>query len=395
MLKNSGRMNKTETTKLGEGAYGCVIEPSVPCGKNTTNTSNHNNVSKILRIKNNKFKKSEEIYKNEFQIGKKFEAIDKNKIFFLGADELCKIEKKNITNEKVVEAISNCFKKKTGINREVFFNLTLKKGYDFKQIFYTIYSTENLYLSFAHLILGIKTLTAKTNMMMMDIKSGNLLFSIYQQKYLHPVFIDFSNDYIVGYKNTMEDYINSFKREKPSYFTWGPEIQASLMLKVNPNADVLKEILQLYSDFLLKIQETANISNVNSLDVYQFFYKGDNKDTKIAEDTEFSLKELQKQCKRKTVNKKYAQKMMLWQLSKVFIALIPHILVTFAREENKKEYLFYRLIMTMQHPNISKRLDCDTCLSYLDHILDYDKKNRRVDKYMISASPNMIKKIML
>ena len=129
---------------LGEGAYGCVVIPNIPC--NDANKENKNEVSKILKIKDNKEKESFIQYNKEYKIGKKLEQIDKEKIFFLGGNDICKIKKNNIANKKIKDAIDNCFKKKSGINREIFFNITLNKGYNFRHIFYKINTNTNIFL---------------------------------------------------------------------------------------------------------------------------------------------------------------------------------------------------------------------------------------------------------
>ena len=86
-------MNKKEPVIIGEGAYGCVIKPSLPCSNK--NISYENKISKVM-LSNNAIKELK-----EYTIISK---IDKNNMFYLGVPTHCHLKK----TKKAIKTIEKC-----------------------------------------------------------------------------------------------------------------------------------------------------------------------------------------------------------------------------------------------------------------------------------------------
>ncbi len=385
---------------LGEGGFGCVIEPAIPCKNKKLKEKM---VSKLIGMKEKNTQAREEYLKEEYYIGKILNKVDPEGIFFLTVDEMCQLQHDAIQKGTMDNIKKDCFKKR-GIHSTFFINMTMRKGYEFKDIFRDhIQSFENILLCIAHLILAIQIMANRTDITCMDLKHGNFLFDTSYGNYLHPLIIDFSSDYIVGYQKPFEIFIDGFKTKSHGYVTWSPGVQANLILANGEDAenipDVMYEIYVKYKNVQKKHYDISS-EMMDTIDIFQ--YKYGNTDDSLApeqfdefiSDLTTTMDIIEEQQETPSLDTVTSEKIMLWQLFKTLVHISPEKIIEFGRSKNKKYRRFYELVMNQLDIDITKRMRCDVCLEHIDDMLDYDKNNDKNDRYFIKINREIIDKII-
>jgi len=388
--------NKNKTIILGKGAFGCVIYPHIPCQNNNKNTNTKvskqvsKQVSKLLHIKKKNTNYYIQKYKNEFEIGQILKKIDKQRIFFIGANNICFIEKKQIKNIKIKNALQKCIRDRNDIFKDKFVNITLNLAYDFEDILPQLLDVnKNIFLIFAHLVLGIQKLTTKTNLAFLDIKYNNLVFNIYKNQYIHPVFIDFSPGYIIGHNQSLAQYIHGFQQLYPLYPTWTPELKFHIMKEnektqtqnTRTSIEKFDYIIYSYLQLLKKMQKNMNISND---DIQRINLLKNTTKQNIYQKIEISSRILLQQLNSNENKNTIMEPIMLWELAKLFTFFIPIHIIHFSKYPlNSPEYKFYNLLQILQDFDFRKRLMCKQVLNIMNDILNISNKNKKMTRYMI------------
>lgn len=184
--------------KLGEGGFGCVVEPYYPCSKKK---SKIDVVSKLI-VKDDKMIK--EIL-DEYKISLKLKKIDPNNNYFLGGIEKCDIKFKKLKKED----INSCYI--LNEKNKKYINIIMPKGEDFKNIIPNM-TPKNVLISLKNLLKGAKLLNEK-GITFLDIKYENLLFvrNSDNKNEIHPVFIDFSKYFVIKNKKEFKKFLKLYK----------------------------------------------------------------------------------------------------------------------------------------------------------------------------------------
>ena len=204
-------------TIIGEGAYGCVHKPSIPCKTPPSPGFNYKNyVSKIMTTKNAKKELS------EFLIIKN---IDPTNEYHLGSPILCH---PNIDNKKATTAIDKCkyIKLKDVYANPDYYSLLLLKfgGLDFKVLCnthlvkylrtHTKKRTDNFWLEVHHLIKGIKFFK-DNGIVHNDIKPQNILFNSNGKiKYIYFVLMRKKKE-IINLSKINDNFLGTFHWSYP------------------------------------------------------------------------------------------------------------------------------------------------------------------------------------
>ena len=211
---------------IGEGAYGCVIKPSLHCA-NKQNLNYNDYVSKFMKTKHADIELKEFLF-----IGK----IDPKNDYHLGEPILCEPD---FEDPQLINDIKQC----THINKDDFLSDSLKKDYSLLLIKYggpdlkalcnkqlsqylsnnKIKKTDKFWLEVHHLIKGIKFFR-DNGIVHNDIKPQNILFNMKTGKMK---YIDF------GLMRTKNDIINLSKKSKNNLgvFHWSYPFDCGYMNK--------------------------------------------------------------------------------------------------------------------------------------------------------------------
>jgi hypothetical protein len=204
---------------LGQGSYGCVISPPILC---SSKINKLNKVSKLINLTNASKAEYDEAI-NEYKSGEIFKKVDPNNMYFLPGIDLCEItdKDKNITkqNQKDIEKCG--FKD----NKQTFLlNILMKKGDDFPKITKELNET-NFLKSLAYVLNGANKSIYDLNICLLDIKGDNILYSKDDDsEEIYPVFIDFSDNFVIKSGDEFINFIRDFSPQLPYYPTWGLEI---------------------------------------------------------------------------------------------------------------------------------------------------------------------------
>jgi hypothetical protein len=209
---------------LGQGRDGCVIDPPILC---YTSLKKLNKVSKIIHVDKSKPWKTDEFI-DEFKVGQIFRNYDPMNKYFLPGLEYCLItnydKHPDIQNKNFQKDLKTCGYVNNKKYRETFINIIMKKGKDFEDIAKTL-NVNNFLKSMYYLINIIRKCAGDLKVCLVDLKSPNLLFTkTDDEKYMYPVIIDFSRDFVLTNEKEFFDFIYNFKHVESNYRTWGPEI---------------------------------------------------------------------------------------------------------------------------------------------------------------------------
>ena len=160
------------------GIHGVVIYPSFSINNDYNFKKNY--ISKILDLHHEKIKYIEK----EIQISKKLEVLDKNFEHFIYPSYSEKID-------------------------SFFYNIIMKKGFDFESNVVKL-NYNQLLLTIYNLIESIEILS-NNNILLLDIKPSNFLFSKIENNLYKPVIIDFSGELLIENSDDFNNYINNFE----------------------------------------------------------------------------------------------------------------------------------------------------------------------------------------
>lgn len=177
-------MTKNIHKVINSGFYGCAIEPHIKC---KLDIKNKKLISKIVDLKDLD-KNIKKLFLEEKKINQTIRENDPNQMFFLSAIESCKKKKIQDKQKKVF--------KKCGVSRKKpqYLNLIFEKGYDFNDKIENM-NNEDINKTLLYLCHGLNFMLYSLGLTLYDIHSGNLLFAKKNDSF-HPVFIDFSPDYV-------------------------------------------------------------------------------------------------------------------------------------------------------------------------------------------------------
>lgn len=319
---------------LGKGGFGCVVYPMIldQC------------VSKIVLPKSKGLNDRKKECKQEFNIYQTLKNIDPEQIYYLGPSDLSVLNTKQMPSKlfKKMRRLcgSKCFPYPNKSNYKAFLHMSMPFGYPMSFIL-SIYPSLTLMIkSFAHLVRAIQKIVDSTDVILMDIKQSNIVYRLYQDKYLHPVFIDYGPHHIISSHQTLNKYVTKWKQFK--YHTWSPEIRCAMIRSHSPQKtknELTKFVLDNYEQHcakFLKDEKKINILNVCRR------YK---RKHEISHDIFFSSNIILNQMKKSSIPKETREKIMIWSLANSYLGSA-----------------FYRLIMRCLHPNIIKRMNCDQIL---------------------------------
>jgi hypothetical protein len=219
--KHLKKINKNKGLKkggkiLGVGRDGCVIDPPILCSTNSNKSDYTNQVSKVIDIHNADSRSVEE-FVNEFISGDLFRQFDPKGENFLPGLEMCYKKQHELTAEQK-EDMRDC-KYNDHPFRSLYINILLKKGFSFQKTTATLNSDDFL-KSLAYILLGVQMCVNDLGILLLDIKADNLLYSE-DKDGKFPVFIDFSNDFVITDQSRLVSFLSSFNQY---YDTWTLEM---------------------------------------------------------------------------------------------------------------------------------------------------------------------------
>lgn len=211
---------------LGKGRDGCAVIPPYMCSQSM---SALNKVSKLINI-TDVSKEQHDDYLKEYESGKIFRKGDPNFHYFLPGIDKCTIDDSMNIPVELKKDIKKCGYKKPG-RITYLLNIIMKKGQDFDKITGSL-SEKNFLKSLGYILTGAEKAVYDLKVLLLDIKGPNLLYSSDDNDdKIYPVFIDFSNDFVIKDKNDFSTFIRNFSSGLPYYDTWSFEICAMFLAK--------------------------------------------------------------------------------------------------------------------------------------------------------------------
>ena len=253
-------MNKKGGKVLGKGRDGCVIDPPILCSTKSNKSQYNNQVSKLIDISGvAEYKISE--FVEEFVSGDIFLKHDPNGENFLPGLEMC-YKKYHQLNKDQKKDIKEC-KYNESPYESTYINILLKKGFSFQKTTQKL-NNDDFLRSLAYLLLGAKRCIHNLNILLLDVKADNLLYSE-DKGGKFPVFIDFSNDFVITNRERLFRFLRGFQ----SYYdTWTLEIMiffiSILKSQKNPSPSVKKEINKIIRKLIKDIKQERNFDLNNS-----------------------------------------------------------------------------------------------------------------------------------
>jgi hypothetical protein len=209
-------MNKKGGKVLGVGRDGCVIDPAILCSAKSKISDYKEQVSKVIDITGVLPYKIQD-FVEEFISGNIFLQFDPNGENFLPGLEMCYKKYHQLNNDQKKDIIK-C-KYNSSPYKSTYINILLKKGLSFQNISLSL-NNKDFLRSLGYLLLGAKTCIHDLNILLLDIKADNLLYSE-DKDGLFPVFIDFSNDFVITDQSRLMQFITGFNQY---YNTWTTEM---------------------------------------------------------------------------------------------------------------------------------------------------------------------------
>lgn len=224
---------------ISMGIHGVVIYPSFSINNDYNFKKNY--ISKILDLHHEKIQYIEK----EIQISKKLEVLDKNFEHFIYPSYSEKID-------------------------SFFYNIIMKKGFDFESNVVKL-NYNQLLLTIYNLIESIEILS-NNNILLLDIKPSNFLFSKIENNLYKPVIIDFSGELLIENSDDFNNYINNF--EFFCHDFWPIELTILLHrvgLKKKYDEDIVDTEIKKYNKIIKKKLGNDLKSNTNyQINIYNF-----------------------------------------------------------------------------------------------------------------------------
>ena len=231
-------MNKKGGKILGKGRDGCVIDPPILCSTKSIKSRYNNQVSKLIDISGVHEYKIKE-FVEEFVSGDIFLQFDPKGENFLPGLEMC-YKKYHQLNKDQKKDIKECNYNRS--HRSIYINILLKKGFSFQKTTQKL-NNNGFLRSLAYLLLGTKTCIRDLNILLLDVKADNVLYSE-DKDGKFPVFIDFSNDFVITDQTRLMQFLNSFNQY---YNTWTLEMMI-FFIKIMKGKNNKKGIEKLMRD---------------------------------------------------------------------------------------------------------------------------------------------------
>lgn len=213
-------MSKNKISKggavLGIGRDGCVLDPAILCSTKSNPSDYKNQVSKLIDISNADPYKIED-FVEEFVSGKIFLNFDPNGENFLPGLEMCYKKYHQLNNEQKNDIVECKYNQQP--YESTYINILLKKGLSFQKTTQSL-NQKDFLRSLGYLLLGAKICIHDLNILLLDVKADNLLYSE-DKDGKFPVFIDFSNDFVITNQSRLLQFMNGFSS---SYHTWTTEM---------------------------------------------------------------------------------------------------------------------------------------------------------------------------
>lgn len=346
------------THVLGEGSYGCVVQPAIPCHtqKETyVNTTNKNVVSKL-------FKDDGKDYESEKKIGHYFSQIKDAERFFVFPYESCYVQPNKL---KDTSSLQSCDITQVKNIPQV---ILPYQNYDLYG-FFRYYKNKNNAFNFPlsewillmdNLLLGIRELI-RHQLVHQDIYMSNIM---YNEKEKVLKFIDFGLS--VPFQNV---FTFQNKRLTYVYHCYPPEYMFAYFLKNNLKSNLqFKDVLNIW-----KNEYICKDPTIGSADCYHYY-----KDY-ISEET--LKKSLEKMYKKYMLNpntwlqriSKNTVLLDLYALGMLCIDVHVHLDFSVLTPKNQMEYK--QLILMLMHPDDSMRAGFDKAYTYYTSL-----KNRIIQK---------------
>ncbi len=221
---------------LGKGSFGCVVDPPKMCSSDMTN---FNKVSKLINISKVSKAEYDEIV-NEYHIGAALRKHDPDGKYFMPGLEMCEITEQD-ASESLKKDIKKCgYAKKVGSKTKML-NIVMNRGEDFDKVS-TSLCLKNQIKTLGYLIYAAKKSLYSYKVGLMDVKTLNLLYKL-DGKYIHPVFIDFSPDFVLNDKDDLIDFALDYGSVQ--YPPWAFELLAlNAYLMTEKNTITRQELLR-------------------------------------------------------------------------------------------------------------------------------------------------------
>lgn len=231
---------------LGKGRDGCVTDATILCSTKLNSDNYKDKVSKVIDI-SNADSYSLKMFVDEFNSGQIFRNYDKKGQHFLPGLEMCYKKYHELTDEQK-EDMYNCAYN-TDDFESLYLNIILQKGLSFPKVLSNLKEIDIL-KSIAYLLIGAKKSIYDLNVLLLDIKPDNLLFAS-NKNYTYPVFIDFSDDFVIKNIRDLDTFINGFSSYYPY---WTLEMLIVFIEKL-----ILKNDRKKITDLLNKIKKYRGI----------------------------------------------------------------------------------------------------------------------------------------
>ena len=231
-------MNKKGGKVLGKGRDGCVIDPAILCSTKSNKDNYSNQVSKLIDISGVPEYKIKD-FVEEFISGDIFIKFDPNGENFLPGLEMC-YKKYHQLNKDQKKDIKECKYNKSPYG-STYINILLKKGFSFQKTTQKL-TNDGFLRSLGYILLGVKTCIHDLNILLLDVKADNLLYSE-DKDGKFPVFIDFSNDFVITDQTRLIQFLNGFNQY---YNTWTLEMMIFFikMMKGRNNKKGIQKIMK-------------------------------------------------------------------------------------------------------------------------------------------------------
>jgi hypothetical protein len=355
---------------LGQGGYGCVIQPAIMC-KN--NDDPKNKVSKIIRMDELSQEERDEL-DEEFHLSQKFKKIDKKHEYFLGGIDKCTFKSSKVPTKD----LKNC---KFPTNKEIdIMNIIMTIGEDFGKIAKKL-KTPDLLKAISHLLIGARKSLIDLDIVLLDIKSDNILFvkDKKNKELIHPVFIDFSPGLIIQSKDDFYEFLASFGIAY--YFVWPLEILLSMYVKDGRKKRKLPKIpKESDSDKVKDKYDEIEMENVMLENDQEDFRENLNK---------YHNYDMDKQSYRKHVKSFYKDlrkdykntmsKVLVYQIAKSF--------------ESLNDSKLNDIVKDMIHPDYKKRLNIDDALKVIKAEIGSITNNKLLIEYKKVTKLKKLKKL--